>query len=219
MSRHGAAPGSTSMERLRSIVWGFSKRSSSWRASTSLNGSFLLDGMQPPSSLRAARTPHEVRRTPQSLEHSSTIKSLQYDTIVSFGRHAKTVSDVYLDFPAVENSPPDLAILREDSQRVGKRYSFEDVLRIAEVVAVSSARKDYDDCTAKYGRYGIPIYMAVDSYAAEVVVHAQPTDTGYIAVYTHKYGTGKLPIVPADGRTFTLDLDELPRPEPETGAR
>ncbi|MFD3531260.1 hypothetical protein [Streptomyces sp. NPDC058664] len=22
-----------------------------------------------------------------------------------------------------------------------------------------------------------------------------------------------------DGRTFTLDLDELPRPEPETGAR
>ncbi|MFI9748138.1 Uma2 family endonuclease [Streptomyces sp. NPDC052494] len=99
----------------------------------------------------------KVIMTPQSLEHSSTIKSLQYDTIVSLGRHAKTVSDVYLDFPADENSAPDLAILREDSQRVGKRYSFEDVLLIAEVVFVSSARKDYDDCTAKYGRYGIPV--------------------------------------------------------------
>ncbi|WP_236240593.1 hypothetical protein [Streptomyces sp. CC228A] len=44
---------------------------------------------------------------------------------MSLGRHAKTVSDVCLDFPADENSAPDLAILREDSQRVGKRYSFE----------------------------------------------------------------------------------------------
>ncbi|NED83979.1 Uma2 family endonuclease, partial [Streptomyces sp. SID11233] len=33
-----------------------------------------------------------------------------------------------------------------------------------------------------------------------------------IAAYTHKYGTGKLPIDLADGRTFTLDLDALPRP-------
>ncbi|WP_314618167.1 Uma2 family endonuclease [Streptomyces stackebrandtii] len=161
----------------------------------------------------------KVIMTPQSLEHSTTIKSLQYDTIVSLGRHAKTISDVYLDFPADENSAPDLAILREDSQRVGKRYSFEDVLLIAEVVSVSSARKDYDDCTAKYGRYGIPVYLVVDPYAAEVVVHTQPTGTGYIAAHTHKYGTGKLPIDLADGRTFTLDLDELPRPEPETGTR
>ncbi len=37
--------------------------------------------------------------TPRSEEHSSTIKSMQYDTILSFGRHAKTASDVYIDFP------------------------------------------------------------------------------------------------------------------------
>ncbi|WP_338677836.1 Uma2 family endonuclease [Streptomyces sp. SCSIO 30461] len=57
----------------------------------------------------------------------------------------------------------------------GKRYSFEDVLLIAEVVSVSSARKDYDDCTAEYGRYGIPVYLVVDPYAREVVVHTEPT--------------------------------------------
>ncbi|MFE4592648.1 Uma2 family endonuclease [Streptomyces laurentii] len=154
----------------------------------------------------------KVVMTPQSFEHSSTIKSMQIDSL-SLGRHAKTVSDVYLDFPADENSAPDFAILREDAQRQGKRYSFEDVLLIAEVVSVSSARKDYDDCTAKYGRYGIPIYMVVDPYAAEVVVHTQPTGSGYIAAYTHKYSSGKLPIELADGRIYTLDLDELPRPE------
>ncbi|MFE6103534.1 Uma2 family endonuclease [Streptomyces laurentii] len=154
----------------------------------------------------------KVVMTPQSFEHSSTIKSMQIDSL-SLGRHAKTVSDVYLDFPADENSAPDFAILREDAQRQGKRYSFEDVLLIAEVVSLSSARKDYDDCTAKYGRYGIPIYMVVDPYAAEVVVHTQPTGSGYIAAYTHKYSSGKLPIELADGRIYTLDLDELPRPE------
>ena len=79
--------------------------------------------------------------------------------------------------------------------------------------------KVYDDCTAKYGRYGIPIYLVVDPYAQEVVLHTQPTATGYIAAHTHRYGTGKLPIPLADGRTFTLDLDELPRPEPEADAR
>ncbi|MCX3063778.1 hypothetical protein [Streptomyces beihaiensis] len=100
---------------------------------------------------------------------------------------------MYLDFPSDENSAPGFAILREDAQKQGKRYSFEDVLLIAEVVSVSSARKDYkdyDDCTAKYGRC--------------------------ITARTHTYGTGELPIELADGRTFTLDLDELSRPEPES---
>ncbi|MFD4144298.1 Uma2 family endonuclease [Streptomyces sp. NPDC058572] len=159
----------------------------------------------------------KIIMTPQSEEHSSTIKSMQYDTILSLGRHAKTPSDVYIGFPADENSAPDLAILREDARKEGKRYSFEDVLLISEVVSTSSARKDYDDCTAKYGRHGIPIYLIVDPYAQEVVLHTQPTGSGYIAAHTHAYGTGKLPIPLADGRTFTLDLDELPRPEPETG--
>ncbi|WP_405972619.1 hypothetical protein OG496_26110 [Streptomyces sp. NBC_00988] len=27
-----------------------------------------------------------------------------------------------------------------------------------------------------------------------MVLHTQPTGTGYIAAHTHKYGTGKLPI-------------------------
>jgi Uma2 family endonuclease len=158
----------------------------------------------------------KVIMTPQSEEHSSTIRSMQIDTL-ALGRHAKVTSDVYLDFPADENSAPDLAILREDAEKQGKRYSFEEVLLIAEVVSVSSARKDYDDCTAKYGRYGIPVYVIVDPYAAEVVVYTQPTGTGYITACTHKYGTGSLPIELADGRTFTLDLDELPRPEPKAG--
>ncbi len=157
--------------------------------------------------------------TPQSFEHSSTIKVMQYNTILSLGLDAKTPSDVYIDFPADENSAPDLAILREDARREGARYSFEDVLLISEVVSTSSVRKDYDDCTAKYGRHGIPIYLVVDPYAREVVLHTQPTGTGYIAAHTHKYGTGKLPIPLADGRTFTLDLDQLPLPEPEAGAR
>ncbi|MFJ5301592.1 Uma2 family endonuclease [Streptomyces sp. NPDC088350] len=157
-------------------------------------------------------TDGKVVMTPRSFEHSSTIKSMQIDSL-SLGRHAKTASDVYLDFPADENSAPDFAILREDAQRQGKRYGFEDVLLIAEVVSVSSAREDYDDCTAKYGRYGIPVYVVVDPYAAEVVVHTQPTGSGYIAAHTHSYGSGKLPIELADGRTYTLDLDELPRPE------
>ncbi|MGV0096610.1 MULTISPECIES: Uma2 family endonuclease [Streptomyces] len=161
-------------------------------------------------------TDGKVIMTPQSFEHSSTIKSMQIDSL-SLGRHAKTASDVYIDFPADENSAPDFAILREDAQRQGKRYGFEDVLLIAEVVSVSSARKDYDDCTAKYGRYGIPVYVVVDPYAAEVVVHTQPTGSGYIAAHTHKYGSGKLPIELADGRTYTLDLDELPRPEADLG--
>ncbi|MET8982534.1 Uma2 family endonuclease [Streptomyces sp. NPDC004539] len=155
----------------------------------------------------------KVILTPRSFEHSSTIKTILYHAIVSLGLHAKTASDVYIDFPADENSAPDLAILREDASREGKRYSFEDVLLIAEVVSLSSARKDYDDCTAKYGRHSIPVYLIIDPYAAEVVVHTLPTGDGYIAAHTHKYGTGKLPIELADGRTFTLDLDELPRPE------
>jgi hypothetical protein len=84
----------------------------------------------------------KVIMTPQSQEHSDAIKRIQYSTIVSLGLDAKTSSDVYIDFPADENSAPDLAILREDAQLTSKRYSFEDVLLIAEVVSTSSVRKD-----------------------------------------------------------------------------
>ncbi|MFJ3214957.1 Uma2 family endonuclease [Kitasatospora sp. NPDC086801] len=87
------------------------------------------------------------------------------------------------------------------------------MLLIAEVVSLSSTRKDYDDCTAKYGPYGIPVYVVVDPYAAEVVVHIWPTGAGYIVAHTHKYGSGKLPIELTDGRTYTFDPDELPQPD------
>ncbi|MEU0339482.1 Uma2 family endonuclease [Streptomyces bobili] len=101
-----------------------------------------------------------------------------------------------------------------DARREGDRYSFEDVLLISEVVSTSSARKDYDDCTAKYGRYGIPIYLVVDPYAQEVVLHTQPTAPGHIAAHTHKYGTGKLPIPLA-----TAAPSPSPRRTPASGTR
>ncbi|MFJ5828508.1 hypothetical protein [Streptomyces sp. NPDC093089] len=44
---------------------------------------------------------------------------------------------------------------RERAQWQGERYGFEDVLLIAELVAVSPAREERHDCTAKYGRHGI----------------------------------------------------------------
>ncbi|WP_031519153.1 Uma2 family endonuclease [Streptomyces sp. NRRL F-5123] len=158
----------------------------------------------------------KVITTPRSEEHSKTIRSMMIDSL-PLGRHANVVSDVYIDFPADEFSAPDFAIIREEAHRESTRHSFEDLLLISEVVSTSSARKDYDDCTAKYGRYGIPVYMVVDPYAEEVGLHTQPTTAGYIAAHTHAYGTGKLPIALADGRTFTLDLDELPRRAKPTG--
>lgn len=161
----------------------------------------------------------KVIMTPRSEEHSRTIRSMQIDSAAALGRHAKVTSDVYIDFPADENSAPDLAILREDARRESKHYSFEDVLLISEVVSTSSARKDYDDCTAKYGRYGIPVYLVVDPYARDVILYTEPTASGYSTAHTRAYGTGRLPIALADGRTFTLDLDELPVPEPDTDTR
>lgn len=158
----------------------------------------------------------KIIMTPQSEEHSETIKRVQYHSILSLGIDAKTVSDVYIDFPADENSAPDFAVLREDAQHVpnargadSRRYSFEDLLLVAEVVSTSSVRKDYDECTLKYGRYGIPIYLVVDPYRREIVLHTEPTGKGYAQSLTRQYGSGKLPVPLADGRTYVLDLDEL----------
>lgn len=120
--------------------------------------------------------------------------------------------------PPTRTPPPTWPSRARTHAERRKRYSFEDVLLIPEAVSTSSARKDYDDCTAKYGRYGIPIYLVVDPYAREVVLHTEPTASGYSTARTRAYGTGKLPIPLADGRTFALDLDELPPSEPEANA-
>lgn len=78
----------------------------------------------------------KVTMAPLGEERSSTIRSPHIDSL-ALGRHAKVTSDVYIDFPADENSALDLAILREDARKEGKRYSFEDVLLISEVVSTS----------------------------------------------------------------------------------
>ncbi|MFD7532116.1 hypothetical protein ACFV8E_31755 [Streptomyces sp. NPDC059849] len=44
-----------------------------------------------------------------------------------------------IDFAVDESSAPDLAFVRKDTQRQGKRYGSEDVLVIAEVVSVPCA--------------------------------------------------------------------------------
>ncbi|MEU6483521.1 Uma2 family endonuclease [Streptomyces sp. NPDC046887] len=155
-------------------------------------------------------TDGKVILTPRSAVHSSTIRSMQIASAHTLGRQAKVLSDVHLDFPGGEHSAPDFAVLREDASREGAHYGFVDVLLISEVVSTASARRDYDDCTEKYGRYGVPVYLVVDPYAREVVLHTEPTATGYSTAHTRAYGTGKLAAPLADGRTFTLDLDELP---------
>jgi hypothetical protein len=128
----------------------------------------------------------KVIMTPQSEEHSATIKSMQLDAAAALGRRA---------------------IIREDAQHVpvrsareGRRYSFEDVLLIAEVVSTSSVRTDYDECTVKYARYGVPIYLVVDPYQREAVVHTRPSAEDYDEALVRRYGSGKLSIALADGR-------------------
>ncbi|MFJ9250923.1 hypothetical protein [Streptomyces sp. NPDC101776] len=49
-------------------------------------------------------------------------------------------------------------------------------------------------------------------------VSAGNLSNDYSTALKRAYGTGKLPVPLADSRTFTLDLDKLPRPEPETAA-
>ena len=158
----------------------------------------------------------KVIMIPRSIEHSRTTLLLQFDASAALGRQAVFFSDVYLGFPADETSAPDLAVIREDARRSGTCYSFEDVLLISEVVSTSSVRKDYDECTEKYGRHGIPIYLIVDPYAREVVLHSKPHAAGYNQALRREYGTGKLPIPLADGRVFTLDLDALVTAVPES---
>ncbi|MCQ6552364.1 Uma2 family endonuclease [Streptomyces sp. C10-9-1] len=160
----------------------------------------------------------KVVTTPRSEEHSSTTGPMRIDS-PALGRHAKVASGACVGFPADENSAPDPAVLREDARREGKRHGFEDVLPIPGAVSTPSAGGDDDDCTATYGRYGIPVHPVVDPDAQDAVRHTRPTGSGHIAARTHTYGTGKRPVPPAGGRTLTLDLDELPVPEAESSAR
>ncbi|MFD7323894.1 hypothetical protein ACFV9D_22780 [Streptomyces sp. NPDC059875] len=43
--------------------------------------------------------------------------------------------------------------------------------------------------------------LVLAPYAGEVVAHTQPTGSGCIAAHTPKYGSAKLPVKLADGRT------------------
>jgi hypothetical protein len=69
-----------------------------------------------------------------------------------------------------------------DTDRVTFGKQDEDVLLISEVVSTSSARKDYDDCTAKYGRYAIPLSDKTCKHGrtkrTALFIHSEMTRTG-----------------------------------------
>lgn len=136
--------------------------------------------------------------SPKTAEHENAIRWLTHSLVgaVDPERHRVGVQTALT--LAASEPEPDLAVIPVDAPRPYHPATADLVIE----VAVSSQDRDLRRKPTLYARAGIPEYWVVDLDAGHVVVHRNPTDTGYQAITE----------IPADG---SIDAQALALPRLE----
>ncbi len=154
------------------------------------------------------------------------IEGMIIDKMGSGGRHAKLTTILMalllrlfsgdqirvqhsiriLDALGRYNKPePDIAITAEGAIAYDDNPLPEDILLVAEV---SDSSLEYNMTTKAnlYARVGIPEYWIVDAEGERLLVHREPSETGYAAVTILLAGDTVTPLSRPDGALPAADL-------------
>ncbi|WP_313956465.1 Uma2 family endonuclease [Streptomyces sp. SAJ15] len=170
---------------------------------------FLYDDI--PEGFKAEIVEGAVAMSPQRDTHSDIVKDVLFQLGACFGRRSKLKMDVRLDLPGYRNGfCPDLFKLSDDAkQEEGRRWRYQDVEFVLEVISRETADNDYGKKLDAYAEGEIPVYLIADPYTGRWHLFLTPKDGEYLTKVTRDFGT---PVDLTDTVLgLTLQTDEFPR--------
>ncbi|MFH8442401.1 Uma2 family endonuclease [Streptomyces sp. NPDC018026] len=140
-----------------------------------------LERMPVPEGFRAEIVGGTVHMTPQRGTHWDIIFELAWDIRSHFGRRAKVLSDVRIDFPGHQNGfCPDVVKMRDGTKADDTgRWRYQDVEFVAEVISQGTAANDYGPKKAAYAAAEVPLYLIADPYQGRCHIFTHPKDGEY----------------------------------------
>lgn len=147
-----------------------------------------------------------IKMSPINEPHAAGVNRAAYrlnralgDDVIIAAQNPVVLSD--------ESEPePDIAVLRFQADfYVTAHPRAEDILLIVEV-ADTSRRFDLGTKARLYGRNGIPEYWVEDVRGGVLIVHREPTSTGYASVRTMARGETLRPVTFPDRELRVEDL-------------
>ncbi|MFE6688680.1 Uma2 family endonuclease [Streptomyces sp. NPDC057743] len=148
-----------------------------------------LERMPVPEGYKVEIVEGNVFMTPQRDVHWQTIRRILWALEDHFGRQAKLLSDVRIDFPGDRNGfCPDMLKLADNAKTENGRWRYQDVEFVAEVVSKGTGMNDYDPKKHAYADAGVPVYLIADPYTGRCRVFSHPQDGEYKRDLTVTYG-------------------------------
>jgi Uma2 family endonuclease len=139
--------------------------------------------------------------------HALTVDQLNVPLVQRFGGRARIGVQNPIRLGRKVEPQPDLTVSRLDALRPrryqGKHPRPEDVLLVIEV-ADTSVAYDLGEKAVLYARYGVPELWVFDLPGYRLVIHREPTATGYANVRELPRGASISPLAFPDV-TFTAD--------------
>ncbi|MET7681516.1 Uma2 family endonuclease [Streptomyces sp. NPDC005423] len=149
-----------------------------------------LERMPVPEGYKAEIVGGYVYMTPQRDIHWETIRQILWALEDTFGRRARVLSDVRIDFPGHQNGfCPDVAKFRDGAAKNEEgRWRYEDIEFVAEVISKGTAPNDYGPKKTAYATAEVPVYLVADPYLARCTVYTEPKDSAYQCELRVDYG-------------------------------
>jgi Uma2 family endonuclease len=148
--------------------------------------------------------------TPQRDTHWEIIANI-YDQLRARYPRRRLKSDVRIDYPGRLNGfATDVTLLADGAQMDDKRrWRYEDVEFVAEVISKDTAANDYGPKKDTYAAAEVPVYLIVNPYTAEWHLYTLPKDGEYHSDVSFPFGED----IDLTGTRVGLVLktDEFPR--------
>ncbi|MEV2217139.1 Uma2 family endonuclease [Streptomyces sp. NPDC050997] len=140
-----------------------------------------LERMPVPEGFRVEIVGGNVHMTPQRDTRWTIIRRIVRAVEDRFGRDAKVLSDVRIDFPGHENGfCPDVALLSASAVKDDEgRWRHEDVEFVAEVISRGTAANDYGPKKTAYALAEVPVYLIADPYQGTCRLYLHPKGGDY----------------------------------------
>ena len=170
-----------------------------------------LENMPVPEGYKVEIVEGAIYMSPQRDVHWQTIRLILWALEDRFGRSAKVVSDVRIDFPGHLNGlAPDVAKLRDGAEKNSEgRWLPQDVEFIAEVISKDTARNDYGTKKTAYALAEVPVYLIADPYQGRCHIYTHPKGGDYTTETRVSFGEDLDLTDTVVG--LTLKTDEFPR--------
>lgn len=170
-----------------------------------------LERMPVPEGYKAEIVEGTIHMAPHRHVHGVTIRRITNALERRFGNHTTLTWDERIDFPGCKNGfCPDVAKLRDGAAMDHRRrWRYQDVEFIAEVISRGTGANDYGEKWETYASAAVPAYLIADPYTAKCHLYTDPKGTGYETQVTIPYGQPvDLSQTPAN---LVLPTDDFPR--------